>query len=1024
MYSEETKHPVLFISDIHVDEHEIRKLPPNETWRNVYIRLAYRIVDIAQKNNIETLFVCGDISHKYNMEPTAWNTVKLFFEILSNNFKSIYYILGNHDIKNKEAPVDANNSLIFNILSPFSNIHHISNKTVNIEGITYRGKDFVPNVINNVLCDEAVNVFVAHDDPLSHFKSQKNYDICFAGHIHNIFDNHKVHSIGSSIQTSISDNPIGTCVVFYPDKLHEKNTIPFERVNYLLPDSVEFSKFPRRYRENDSRIPKDLNITEYVVIEKKDNAVEEVKSLEEPSKVIKADEVSNEALYLIEKTYPHIHKRVIELAKDLGEKQPELLDFNFKLKKIRIQNYRTISNFEWEFNQDKHSSYLLKGDNASGKSSLLNAIFFSLAGVYKASDNTASSSVGFDKKDFRTIGSGNGSGKVYDGRPAFTDVSLVYCGSEYRIVRYMARTKGNSEFAPATVKLYINGEDSSGHGVSDTNKKIEEALPFVKDGLASLLFGADRSDPVDTILSSRMFNNKYGIDWLTILFNVAKSNLVQESTKEINEIEKRVSANTATKQLLESQISEKKKSIKDELEYLTKHSFDENTQGVIEEMSTCVLNGTNAQSRIKEITDMFGSEVNIDELNQTIQLISEKEEELKKRKEKYAEEYTKVRESLSSKLNEVNGTIKVKEMGKSSCMRNISSCESTIKTQEEILKNSYIEVECEECNHVQMVPNNKEAIARCEAIKESSSKELKKLKKMLKDTDAELEILYEQSNSLGNEISTLDARFVEPKTKLESLSSEIASFKEKYSESNIADVKSINELKGVYKECIKRCKALLKQLGFQKVSEAKEAYKKYELSKLNARDLKKEILDMTETLNAHTKSLKEEEGKLERAKMYLKEVTSYVDNLNPKKKDSIIAKARSNIAAALSDDVVKFMVSNDKLVICSPKTNMEYSNCSTGERACMRMQIIKKILAGLDGVGFLLLDEITANLDNDHSKMVVDSIKSLTSDGLVNDLFFISHKLDGDDEFSYTFYAEKDVDEAKTTYKIIDNVQA
>lgn len=492
------------ISDVHLNHfksHEFYKGFRDEQ----FLRAARRTVEISKENESNVLCILGDTIDTPVIVPSAFHLLIEFFNILTAYYEKIYIIKGQHDEASKIINWAEEDSFINVLPKIFDKIEYVDNKVINILGRNIYFRDWTPReVINDVpQCD----MFFGHvtlDERFGQVIEPANYKLGLFGDIHSIKEMGKNHSVGGFLQKDMRDTPYGNvCIVDPAD-------CSFKRVHLINSEN----KFLRIYNEGEEE-----NVDEYTVINHKDNRINAItlKDIDESGNSqevqVKLSELDNVIISRLEKY------ELLDIHKEVQSKCviKDLISFDFKIKRLVVDNFRSIKHCEIDF--DKYDGLLyISGNNGSGKTSIINALYYALVGDMFINK--------FLKKHESSLS---------------LDVTLIYNNLKYRIVR----KTGACEF-------YINDERISKNNKRDLEKHIVACLPFLTH--LSVFYVRAKSNYAGSFFNSNLINRIFGIDNIVQYFN-RSTEMLKETVSKIKTINLDISKLTGSLEALNSQLT-------------------------------------------------------------------------------------------------------------------------------------------------------------------------------------------------------------------------------------------------------------------------------------------------------------------------------------------------------------------------------------------------------------------------------------------------------------------------------------
>lgn len=456
---------ILTVADIHLNDYPNRN--PSNGYRLKQSRLiAQNIIKVAKQEGCDYIVFAGDIIEKSILRPYILAEVKLFLETVMANFIHGWIIFGNHDIDNKSADSNINDSML-GLMLP-SNLEYAHQSIAEIDGIKLGFNNWQP-VFDLTWIPDKVDVLFTHaticynvspeDGRL--FKSQEldesKFDLAICGDIHRTGQIGKYISIGCTQKAKMGDSDESTGVVL------DCSNKSWSWVN-LNPDD-NLMKF-----KNTDDLEKegwDEETGTWYVYKQANTILDQTGKI----KVDAWKEISVLVNKAIDQSgLQELHQTVLNNISnvDAGE-----VDFNFTLLHLHCENWRSIEVADVDFTQG--DKILVQGSNGSGKTSLLSAIQYAFV---DCGDTTGLVSlkpfVQFNKKD------------------CLSEVEFLYQGNKYKIQR-----------GTKTYGLWINDEPQKYSDKRMFEKDARDRFPFIKY-MDAFIFNADRMSFLKSLSPERI----------------------------------------------------------------------------------------------------------------------------------------------------------------------------------------------------------------------------------------------------------------------------------------------------------------------------------------------------------------------------------------------------------------------------------------------------------------------------------------------------------------------------------------
>ena len=456
---------------------------------NQIIIIAYRIIYECKKNNTDIVFILGDLIHIPNCSPLVLNTLKLFIKTLTSAGITVYYILGQHDLKVRSTDCDIRKDTYVGTLRN-SKFIYAHNKQFDLNGHIIECKNFSFDE-SLIKTKENTEILLSHislgmgQSPAKN----KNLKLCVAGDIHDFVDQtingvechscltpfpiypHQSMNGYIGLLDCSGSKPTYTRIKSSGKILVDGKKLDFELFNILTSEDYKKSVLNQLLEEQ----------TEQAI------SIEGVDTTSTSEKINIRDTVN------VEKVVKETAKATgfEDLLSDISLNElPKPLDFNFELDSLIIENFKSIKNLKIDFKDCRGITYLC-GKNGAGKSSIINAIETALV-----TNNRIKT---FLRKNEKNL---------------LLDLILYYHDAKYRIIRKISKT----EFYKTTNLKLTRDDDWSDFEFElskrDTEVKISEELPFV-DYLNYFICHAnshffdtvDRTDLIMNIFNLNAFEN-------------------------------------------------------------------------------------------------------------------------------------------------------------------------------------------------------------------------------------------------------------------------------------------------------------------------------------------------------------------------------------------------------------------------------------------------------------------------------------------------------------------------------------
>lgn len=476
----------LIISDIHLNDYQRFNIHP-EARLEQFRLLAKRVVELGVEYNCDELVICGDFFDKPINRPYVLHEGAQFLEHLSKGFKTVYYIIGQHDYDGK-GDVHRLRDCPIHCIIP-ENFKYMDKVQTELWG---RKVGFMDWRVKQDLSwvDGQLDVFFGHVTVSNLFGQSidtSKFKLGIVGDIHVHGRQGNLVMIGTPLQQNMSSQAEGTAVVYNPNtnkavhiKTDPNHDMFLQMVYTPNQDEEGFDERGLTYR-----IYKPKNAIGGKLSDIKEESVFDINTLIN-------EEVSNANL-------TDIHNKVLGKAK-----YEDILDANFRLISIDIKNFRSIKKLHYEFG----TNTLVFGNNGSGKSSFILAIYKALVG-----DRQLGQSISFGESEISII------------------LTLEYNGIKYEIERgnhWGLRINDNPEREPYNNKGQFDND-------------IPVRLPFIKY-IDSYYFNYWNVEILNSINNQRRVELLTKYNRLNVLdsYHAAIIEIIEELQTEVNNTKKEI----------------------------------------------------------------------------------------------------------------------------------------------------------------------------------------------------------------------------------------------------------------------------------------------------------------------------------------------------------------------------------------------------------------------------------------------------------------------------------------------------
>ena len=459
-------------SDLHIDEWSYYK-PSKEQMKdkllnplnfknidefrlNQSLLLARRLVKLSKDYETPYIFILGDLVNRAKHSPKVFHTLIKFMNILNKNGCIVFFICGQHDMFSRVKDIDIRDTFVTSLCN--KNIRYVNGEQFSF------GKHFIEfqnfDFSNTCQFKDNTTVALGHISlGMGQLPKGKSLKLCIAGDIHDLVEGTSTNGNGNKFKYYSCCTPYQ----LYPHQPDDgyiglldcsKETPTYTRINsdgeiFIIKNGEETSKLWKTLKlkeTNDyinSAVNQSITETQIELTKGEKESVTESFNVKDTNKII--EEIKS---LVKEKGYDDLFNQL-----DLSE-IPTPISFDFKLKSIIINNFRSIKDIKINFDDYLGSTYI-GGKNGAGKSSILLALITALFG-----DKFIKK---YQKKNADEL---------------YLNLILEYNGHSYCIERGV----GWSAFYHSD-KLNIDNEDESWISYDYSKKEIEnkiyDNLPFL-----------------------------------------------------------------------------------------------------------------------------------------------------------------------------------------------------------------------------------------------------------------------------------------------------------------------------------------------------------------------------------------------------------------------------------------------------------------------------------------------------------------------------------------------------------------
>lgn len=358
------------IGDVHIANRRLHNIANDPLFRlHQFPRVADRIYAYCTENEIEEIWILGDLVDDPVLQPEEAHIVHMFIKRLIETGCKIKFILGNHDVSTKSETDDSANRSLVPLLMDYPEIEYMHRKGETIEGVRFEWCNWQPNFSKVDWFDEC-DVFLSHINILEGRFGQKldesRFKMALAGDIHMKCNRGKAYSTGAVIQSNAGDAQDGSFVKFEV----KDGDFNWDYVDTIVPGEYDFL---RVFRED--KLPEDYVEQKYDVVipievpeETKGMTEEQVDALFDSDETLESalvdedDEVAN----LVKSCMNSVDADDLALSTVIFE---EVVIHNFRCIEDRTINLKNL---------DKLNR--ITGPIGNGKSSIVSAMDYVFAG--------------------------------------------------------------------------------------------------------------------------------------------------------------------------------------------------------------------------------------------------------------------------------------------------------------------------------------------------------------------------------------------------------------------------------------------------------------------------------------------------------------------------------------------------------------------------------------------------------------------------------------------------------------------
>lgn len=645
----------LLIADLHIkkDERYAPEGTTNYRLEKQPMMLLDRMEELIKQYQVGWVAILGDLLDTSACLPQELHVLDKFLGRMNGWNIPVLVILGQHDIDSNR--YDDNNTDYFDRSNVTALIEHYSNICYahNTYGtINNKYKYWISNFSEPIIYPkEYVDLWLTHcslgfthieewNTDEKNVKFERKFGIMVAGDIH------EHYAIGSCYT-------VGTP---YQHKAHEQQ----QGVIGLIKDTGEKLEF--------SRIPTDTDTRKFLRFEPpnkkvtiKDEQGKEIELSVKQQNVLDDIEVKVKQLGL-----DYIHTKISKAG------APNPINFNFKIKKLIIDNYKSCRHFELDFDSFEKTLFL-QGKYGSGKSTIVEAIRDVFCGDTKIIDSKV----------------------MYGEKNCKLQVDLEYENKSYTIIR-----------GKSLLEFYINGEQQTANNMKGIESLMHLALPFIPYLYLFLpysnerLFNPDKGlelfqrcfslDIFDYYLDNaiklkKLFNEENNTIFTSVKVKEGERNILQA---EVDRLKNNVEEATAKMEGNYNELVSKKQELQQASEHFVSISaLIKNTQDKIENDE--VVRNHSGYVNKKEIIDAIeecqNKRIELKEDDEKRHAKALLEKELKNTREQYAL-LSKQIKKIDNLPEETKGELQIEKKELEECITKLNKEEVTYRTNKEHLE--------------------------------------------------------------------------------------------------------------------------------------------------------------------------------------------------------------------------------------------------------------------------------------------------------------------------------------------------
>ena len=394
---------ILCTADLHIHDHtafskyDDRGVPDR---LEAYIKLADDILKTADENNADAIVLAGDISHAAITKPMVTNTIKDFLERISNNQdRNLIVTIGQHDCDTKSQIFNPIHSIVNSLIPKKDNVFYVNSpETFQMKGINIHVRPWQQGEIDYDDFEDA-DLFIGHglvsgsSDAFGYmFKTgfdkdalMDKYRLSVIGDIHHgqVFCEEakkgKILIPGSPIQNSFKDDP--NCGLWIAELIEDSDAkLEFIPTKSIRDDGTYHQFIYIDDADNESDVAHVHTRMKSVKVKKTKDSNDD--DYDDDQLDVDDKEILNIAIDVcneLKHSDPELCKNLLNEAYEKSNFVTSSMPSELNLIDINIQNFLSIQELSINLS-DLSGDILIYGQNGSGKTSFVEAIFYLITG--------------------------------------------------------------------------------------------------------------------------------------------------------------------------------------------------------------------------------------------------------------------------------------------------------------------------------------------------------------------------------------------------------------------------------------------------------------------------------------------------------------------------------------------------------------------------------------------------------------------------------------------------------------------